>query len=253
MFAEINKELAQSLPFVLSTMGSAKAQKPIFRPFGFETHQIIWVTGGTGLFTLNGERMELEAGEGVFMRAGVPHSYEGESFDTSWCTFFLSEKVLDYIGIGNYLRFSVPTNLESETEQLITFANGESNALTRSSAGYQYVTEFFSAILANSEKLSSRIRNFLEQNYSQPLSLQDLSQRLDVDRFSLCRIYKKERGTTIMNDLLRIRLAKAKRFLKYGNESVTEISAMCGFENPCYFIKRFREQVGCTPSQYRCK
>ena len=253
MFAEINKALIHSLPFVLQSVGAVEYQKPVFRPDGFSYHQIIWVHSGTGHFVLDGESMELQAGEGAFMRAGVPHSYEGDPFGTRWLTFSLSETTLDYLGVGRAFRFTVPHNLNAETDHLIAFANGDSDALSRSGAGYLFVTEFFSGILRSSENLPQRVQNFLEQNYSQPLSLLDISQRLGVDRYALCRIYKKECGTTIMNELLRIRIAKAKRFLKYGSQSIAEIGQMCGFENSCYFIKRFHEEVGCTPANYRLR
>jgi len=251
MFAEIHKNRNSELPFVLTTLGESPRQTPVHRPAGFHHHQFIWVKDGSGIFEVGGDRFELSVGEGVFTRAGVPHSYEGKPFHTAWCTFTLPDKTLDFLGVGDYLRFTVPPNLEHETAQLLAHANGKSTLLSRSAAGYTYVMELFSTILSSADTLSVRVLRLLEQRYSEPLTLYDIADEMGVDRFSLCRIYKNERGVTVMEDLNRIRIAKAKRFLKYGTDPIEKVGRMCGFESPSYFGKRFRETVGRTPAEYR--
>lgn len=251
MFAEIHKNREIELPFVLTTLGESVKQIPVHRPEGFNHHQFLWVKEGSGSFEIAGERFTLGVGEGVFMRANVPHSYEGKPFHTAWCTFTLSPKTLDYLGVGEYLRFNVPPYLDRETAHLMAHANGKSTLLSRSAAGYAYVTELFSTILSSADTLSTRVLQMLEQRYSEPLTLYDIADEFSVDRFTLCRTYKSERGVTVMDDLNRIRIAKAKRFLKYGTDPIEQVGRMCGFDSPSYFGKRFREAVGQTPAEYR--
>ncbi len=251
MFVEIHKNGSRALPFSLMTLGESPRQMPVFRPGGMEYHQFIWVKEGDGSFNMNGDLFTLSAGEGVFMRAGVPHSYEGKPLHTAWCTFSLPDSTLDYLGVGEYLRFAAPPNLEQETAQLLSHVEGNSTLLSRSAAGYAYVMELLGAILPSADSLSSAALRTMEQRYAEPLSLYDIARALKTDRFTLCRIYKRERGVTVMDDLLRIRIAKAKRFLKYGSESVERVGRMCGFDSPSYFCKRFREVVGKTPTEYR--
>ena len=251
MFAEIHKNREIDLPFVLTTLGESIRQSPIHRPEGLKFHQFIWVKEGSGTFAISGQQFTLEAGDGIFMRAHVPHSYEGKLFHTAWCTFTMSPKTLDYLGVGDYLRFTVPTYLDRETAQLLAHANGKSTLLSRSAAGYTYVTELFANILSSADTLSTRVMQMLEQRYSEPLTLYDIADEFSIDRFTLCRTYKNERGVTVMDDLNRIRIAKAKRFLKYGTDSIEKVGRMCGFDSPSYFGKRFREAVGQTPAEYR--
>ena len=251
MFAEIYKNRDIALPFVLTTLGESIKQNPVYRPEGFGHHQFIWVKEGGGFFEVAGEHFVLSAGEGVFMRAHVPHSYEGKPFHTAWCTFTMSPKTLDYLGVGDCLRFTVPHYLDRETAHLMAHANGKSTLLSRSAAGYTYVTELFSTILSSSDALSTRVMRMLEQRYAEPLTLYDIADEFSIDRFALCRTYKSERGVTVMDDLNRIRIAKAKRFLKYGTDPIEKVGRMCGFDSPSYFGKRFREAVGQTPAEYR--
>lgn len=251
MFAEIHKSLCDELPFVLISLGENAVQRPVVRPEGFNVHQFIWIKKGHGHFRMRDESFALNVGEGMFMRANVPHSYEGEDFHTIWCTFTMPSRTLDYLGVGEYLPFTVPSYLNSETEQLMRFACGDSTPLTRSSAGYAYVLEFFSTILAKPDSLSARVLRMLEQRYAEPISLNILSDVFSIDRYALCRIYRKERGVTVMEELNRIRIAKAKRFLQFSTDSVEMVGRLCGFESPSYFAKRFKEAVGSTPTEYR--
>ena len=253
VFTEIEKEAFSWLPLGLNTLCDFTKQNAIVRPEGFAYHQILWVRKGVGTYRVGNESFLLSEGEGVFMRAHVSHSYDGEDFYTAWCTFSMSEAFFDGIGIGDYLRFRIPPEFNTETEHLIKLANGKSDIITRSTAGYAYVTELLSSVLSQKEKLSDKIYRILEQGYSNPLSLLDISEKLGMDRFSLCHIYKQERHSTIMDDLNRIRINKAKQLLKYNIASVNEIGQMCGFESSSYFCKRFRETIGCTPTEYRNK
>ena len=253
-FAEIHKSFIGRLPFTIVTVGESPRQIPITRPSGMLYNQVIWVKEGAGNFEIMGERLTLGKEEGLLIRAGVPHSYEGRPFHTAWCTFDIPTDTLDFLGIGDYMRFDVPPYLNRETEQLISFAVGESTPISRSVAGYSYMMDLLTAILPKREKrFSDLVLDILERRYSEPLSLADIADELGTDRYALCRGYKQERGVTVMADLMSIRITKAKRFLRYSAENVETVGKMCGFESHSYFTKRFREATGITPSEYRNK
>lgn len=253
MFAEINKEGMKNLPFVLNTLEKCMRQPPLARTFGLPYHQILWVVKGVCTYRVGNETFSLTAGEGIYMRPNVPHSYEGKDLYTAWCTFDVQNRLFDYLGVGNYMYFKVPSSLYAETEQLLGLCRGDSTILERSSAGYAYVIDFFSKILKPKNSFSDNVDRILERRYAEPLSLYDIAQELKTDKFALCRRYKEEKGMTIVDNLTRIRLQKAKQYLKYYAISVEEIGKTCGFESPSYFSKRFRETYGCTPTEYRKK
>ena len=111
----------------------------------------------------------------------------------------------------------------------------------------------FTAILSSKESKAVRVRRLLEQRYAEPLTLLEIAEYLNTDRFLLCHLYKQEYGITMMDDLNRIRIQKAKKFLKSSSEPIETVGKLCGFDSPSYFGKRFRETVGCTPTDYRKK
>ena len=185
------------------------------------------------------------------MRRDLPHSYEGENFHTAWVTFRGGDGLLDFCGIPDYFVFRVPSFLERTTEELAEHIRTGSTPLSRATATYAYLSELFMAIRQPTEPTEERIRTFLENRYGDSLTLEEIAAHVGMDRFALCRYFRRVCGHGVMEELKLIRIAKAKRFLRYTADPIEKIGQMCGFESPSYFSKRFREVAGCTPAEYR--
>lgn len=252
-FFEINTDKKEKLPFFLNSVGASPVQGKIERPSGYEYHQILTVKEGEGVFSVNGERFTLSAGEGIFVRAGIPQSYEGDPFHTLWCSFLMSDEALDCMGVKDFVTFKAPNDLETELCALQKFSNGQSTVISRSAAGYSFVTEVFSKILSESDTPDTLTRRYLESRYFEPITLDEVANAVGMDKFALCRYYSSVRGITVMEELKRIRIAKAKRLLRYTSDSIETVGRLCGFESPSYFGMRFKEECGCTPREYRNK
>ncbi|MEG0485368.1 MAG: DNA-binding response regulator [Oscillospiraceae bacterium] len=72
-----------------------------------------------------------------------------------------------------------------------------------------------------------------------------------LSRAYLCSLFKKELNITVNNYVQQLRLEQAKHLLKANENTVSEISAMVGYENPNYFCKLFKAYTQKTPSAYR--
>jgi len=149
MFAEIRKDYLNPdqpcpLPFVVCNIGESESQGPISRPKGFHFHHALWVTKGQGVFTFQGKSVELGPGEGLFCKKGIPHGYErsGSSLSTRWITFLGGEGAMDYYRVPDLFLFRATPALVSSTEELDRLCAGSSTVLSRSAAGYLWLTEW---------------------------------------------------------------------------------------------------------------
>lgn len=255
MFAEIHSASLRSLPFILYTVGEAPHQMPVTRPEGNLFSEFIWVQDGVGTLTVDGACTPFLPGEGVFLTAGVPHGYEGDGrFHTSWVTFFGGDGLLAYLNIGPSFRFTVPEDMIRAVADLHAQATRtDSTPLSRSAAGYAFAAEYLERFCRPRADRLSVVRQYLENHFSEPLSLDDIAAAAGMDRFSLCRYMKKEAGHGVMEELLTIRVRKAKRFLRTNGALITEVAALCGFASPSYFTACFRRLTGVTPGVYRKK
>ena len=244
------------LPFVLETIGESLKQPTIIRENEFGVHQFIWVKKGEGKFSIDGKSFFLGEGDGMFMRRNVPHSYSGETneFHTVWCTFTDGDGLVNYsVGNKNYLLFHVNDHIKSEFRMLRDIAKSNTTPYKVSSAGYAFVCDLFENITKTKDDVIGKVKEYMENNCHMPITLDDVANVTGLDRYKLCRYFKKNNSKSVMDELLDIRIGKAKRLLRYSSENVETIAIMCGFESPSYFSMKFREKCSCTPTEYRNK
>lgn len=98
-----------------------------------------------------------------------------------------------------------------------------------------------------------RINNYIRANYSQPVSLKELSQKLYLSEGYLSRFFKRQYGMSFSDYLSNIRLHHAMEDLLYTDMPVTQIVYGNGFSNATIFSKMFKNMYGDTPSEYRKK
>lgn len=96
-----------------------------------------------------------------------------------------------------------------------------------------------------------RMIEFLNQNYAQDISTNDLAQYMHLNPGYLSKIFKRETGTTVTKYITSLRILKSKQMLDSGNYSISEIAAATGFNDYFYFLKTFKKVTGLTPKQYQ--
>ncbi len=99
-------------------------------------------------------------------------------------------------------------------------------------------------------KLKS-VLHYLDEHYTEPISLDRLSEQFYISKYYLSREFKKEYGITVIQYVLTKKITNAKELLRYSNASIEEIARICGIDDASYFNKVFRKMEGCTASEYR--
>ena len=96
----------------------------------------------------------------------------------------------------------------------------------------------------------AEIVRYLENNYLQDFSLDDLAKRFYVNKFELCRRFKQHTGINIWPYITSLRIEHAKHLLSTTDMKVYEISEACCFNSPTYFSTVFKKQTGIAPQQW---
>lgn len=98
------------------------------------------------------------------------------------------------------------------------------------------------------ETVADEILSFVEQNFKNPISVAQISQRMAISDAQAYRLFKKETGMTIKEYLTMRRIAEAKKLLRMGY-SVKEACFESGFNDYPNFIKAFKKAEGYSPGQ----
>ncbi|MEH7379024.1 AraC family transcriptional regulator [Bacillus sp. JJ1533] len=99
--------------------------------------------------------------------------------------------------------------------------------------------------------ISEKAEHFIRMNFSEDISVEEISRKLHVHPSHLMRTFKKEKGMTISHYRNLIRIKEAKDLLANSNLSLIEITFIVGFKNQQYFSRVFKESEGVTPKEYK--
>lgn len=100
------------------------------------------------------------------------------------------------------------------------------------------------------EQQVERTIRWLSVQYSQPISIEEMSRSLGYNRTHLSKMFKQYTGVTPMHFLLKIRMERAKLLLRE-RLTVEQVAASVGFGDPLYFSKQFKKWFGKSPTDYR--
>lgn len=95
-------------------------------------------------------------------------------------------------------------------------------------------------------KYIKKSTEYIFQHFMEDLSLDKVASQSGISSFYLSRLFKQELGSTFLEILTNIRIAKALEFLCTKNDTVEKISEKTGYLNVSYFYKVFKKQTGMT-------
>ena len=104
-------------------------------------------------------------------------------------------------------------------------------------------TPYYSELL----KLRGQIYSAPENRWN----IDEICAELQISRTYFHRIYFSAFGVTCMQDVIESRLECALQMLKETAQTISCIAEKCGYDSESYFMRQFKQHLGCTPSQYR--
>lgn len=107
----------------------------------------------------------------------------------------------------------------------------------------------------DSEKIENikKVLGFIHENCGSRITIKELAEMLRMNEQYFCRYFKKIMGKKPTEYINEVRIEKAAGYLQQSGRKIIDIAMECGYDNMGYFIKRFKEQKGMLPSEYRRK
>lgn len=115
-----------------------------------------------------------------------------------------------------------------------------------------HTTGLSESVLRNDERIKTMI-SFIEANYNQPITLQQIAGSAAVSKSECIRCFNKSIARTPIQFLKEFRLQKAAILLRSTDMSISDIAFSCGFSEMSYFTRSFRTQYTDSPTEYRKK
>lgn len=98
-----------------------------------------------------------------------------------------------------------------------------------------------------------KIINYISDNFTEQISLEELAREASMTPSSLCRFFKNRTNKTIFQFINEFRIGKACQMLISGTMSIKEICFKSGFNSLTSFNRIFKEYKRITPKEYNLK
>lgn len=125
------------------------------------------------------------------------------------------------------------------------------SAVTEILAGIIRTANYINNRSRSPGKLVSDVQRYIQENCGAQIMISDIADRFYISKYYLTHIFKEQTGMSPRQFLTVTRLSKAYNLLHEPNLKVSYISEICGFTSPSDMTRKFREQYGITPMQFR--
>lgn len=262
-------EFAKSLPFYVLEAGHFSAEKD-YR-IQRETHDsflLIYTIAGTGAVRSGDCGFTLPHDFAVIIDCHIPHEYHSvsDTWEFLWIHFGGS-------GISPLFRITYPNHLIHAVcmENAEDFAKRinciieetKQNNITAHIRISSHIHSVFNAVcFASLENDHASIRHndtddmsivveYIENNYYNPITVDDMIRNIPVSKYHFIRRFKRTMGVTPYSYLTNYRINMSKNLLRSTDKSVSEIAERCGYLDTSNFIEHFKRHTGQKPLQYR--
>lgn len=251
------------LPFFIYTFGRTARERNIY--WKSDRCILLYSENGCGKALIDGVWHSLPQGSLMYCPSSVEVEY-GPSEDLPWTTVYFTITGRNTLSmLGTQLRIVTDCDLTF----ISSVAEGLRNKLKRSSDRNTPHLMLYELMLkvrhhtktlteekgykTNADKIKLSL-TYIMNNFSQDLPLSMLAEKCDVSEEYYCYLFKEATGTTPTAYINALKISRACDLLqKYPEKPVKEICSLCGFNDPCYFNRVFKRDVGMTPTQFKAQ
>lgn len=98
-----------------------------------------------------------------------------------------------------------------------------------------------------------KAQEFIENNFQEKITVDDISTSIALSRRSLERRFKKATNNTVNEYIQRVKVEAAKKSFELSNKNITEVMFDVGYNDSKSFRGTFKKFTGMTPLDYRNK
>lgn len=251
------------LPFMEIKEGTWKGYS--VRTHSHEELTLGFVEKGGSTITCNALEFKIKEGQSILIPPGMIHLCRPDDpnryrftmlyIDPRW---FEAAFKIEPAGIKPRIRPMDSPAIEEKDRFLASFKTG-GDPLDLESLAILFLGNFMSGGFGmkgltppstGSRAELEKVRQYMDQYFSDQILLDDLARISGMTKFSLLRKFKARYQLSPHAYIINKRIHIARQLLLEGN-TVARTAVACGFFDQSHFIKTFRQYVGITPMDYK--
>lgn len=278
---------SEQFPLAAYWIEQAVAGAPILECHWHSEVEFFFCLQGEVLFQVDTDYYVVQAGEAIFIDSGEIHT--GHSYQNATCMYgaivfdpqLLASASYDAIQAQYIAPFfdrtrSFPRHLKPQSrweKQLLDALKIIFSHCDQQDFGYELgiksqLLQMLHTILPegrhtnrskrelNDHTKTIRLKkaiSYIQSNYNQSIKISQIAKQIPMSDGQFCRFFKSMTRQTPIEYVNSYRIRRAGELLLDPSNKISSVALDVGFDHMSYFVKVFRQQMNCTPSQYRKK
>ena len=226
-------------------------------------YKVHYVIGGAGRLHTLGKIRNLKAGDLFFTFPGFSFTIEsGENFSYMYISFLgnRANMIMEQLEISSSnLIFHDCDEIYDFWQKAISMTTDFTDLISESVLLYTFSylgkkVHTDAPKEKNNPKTVLKIKKYIDDRFAdKDFSLATISRELCYNPKYISAIFKKYMGVGISEYLNTVRIQQACTLMDQGFTAICDIANCCGYSDPQYFSKIFKQRTGYTPSEYKKK
>ena len=249
--------------------------------FEFKWHyhpefELTYIVRGSGYRIVGNSHEHFASGDLVLLGSNLPHTWWGKNEDGSRSEAIVIQFSNEFIepflrlneghaikalleSAAKGLRFEsddalvdklVSLGQTKEMDSILSLLSILQN-LTEKSGSNLCPDAYHNVISKKFETRINKVCTYIQNHYSERISLQQVSELVFMTESNFCKFFKKATSTTFSDYLNDLRINEACHLLIYTEDNISKIAQDCGFESLSYFNRVFLKKKRIKPSLFR--
>ena len=247
-------------------------------PHFHEDIEMVTVKTGRMAYSVNGNMIELNAGDTIFVNSNQIHYSATIDDETATYVIFIANPSILNSSVAVEMQALQPV-LNNPKLSYLRFRNINENTIELRNImlslpdirrdPFQVTKKFFDiweiilhqsktyGMLDEDAQLDIHTRSFkammyyIQQNYREAITLDDIAMSGNISK-SLCnKVFHKYVGDSPVNYLLNYRIRKVAELLRTTSLSLSEIAGLSGFNGTNYMSEMFKKSFKLSPREFR--
>ena len=244
-----------------------------FGPYVRNNFLFHYVISGKGVLYANDEKdnvsyHHIDAGNGFLIEPGLVNTYSAdakEPWEYIWVEFggLRAKESMELAGLSHKSPVFHPIQPEygiKVLEQMRAMLDSPNDAsLELIGHLYLFISKLINYSSSRKKSQGGNLSEFyvreavayIEHNYANSITIEELAGKCRLDRSYFGKIFKNAVGRTPQDFLLNYRMTKAAELLKLTHLSIGDISKAVGYDNQLHFSRAFKNIYNLSPRTWR--
>lgn len=234
--------------------------------------EMILVSGGSGQVLIGESVFQVEKGDVLLYNAGILHDESQSELGFERLCLGISGLNIEGLPQNHLISMNVRpiVSVDSDFESVYRIWNTIFDLLSNKKPNAEAISHYLMLSLlayvqdrvksaggfaennnAGEYRMGISVRKFLDEHYTEPITLPDIGQAMNLSIYYMSHIFKKVTGYAPMQYIAKRRIGEAQEKLIHTKLSITEIALSVGYNSVSSFNYAFSKFAGMSPSQFR--